>query len=197
MSRSQAAALNFAYLSTQGILPNILLNNLHIDFLLLLSLHSVRTVTKILHSISFSGTKILTMPTLPAEAMSLVITRNARQSDFCEQHDPATNRCYGPQTKADNDVVLGLCIGFGLLCFCLLLRLRPAIVRKRLRESPHSTSDYFREFFIFRSFCGKRTKHSEPLEQHYQPYEMMRSQGHHDAEAGANKGFGDVSVSAV
>ena len=67
-------------------------------------------------------------------------------------------------------------------------------------ESPYFIFNFFRsssECFIFRRCCGKRIKHAGPLEQDYQPYEMMRPQGQHDAEARGNKGSGDVGVSGV
>lgn len=147
------------------------------------------------------------MPTLLAEAVSLVITRsttstgNARRDDSCRYWDPDTNTCYGPWTKAYTDEIVGVCVGLlgfficAILCGFIVRDLRN---RNRLRQSLHSTSNYFRpssEYFIFRRCCSKKIKHGGPLEQDYQPYEMMRPQGHHDAEAGVNNGFGNEAVS--
>ena len=53
------------------------------------------------------------------------------------------------------------------------------------------------ENYIFRRCCGKKRKCAGPLEQDYQPYEMIRPQGQHHAEAGVKEGFENVRVSEV
>ena len=138
------------------------------------------------------------MPTLPAEAASLVVTRSTTSIRHASSHKNYSASPYHYTASHTPGKIAGIVVGAIILCIlCVFLVLLALAHRKRLRESPHSSSNYFRpssEFFIFRRCCGKRVKHDGPLEQDYQPYEMMRPQGHHDAEAGINKGSGDVGV---
>ena len=149
----------------------------------------------LLHQTSFSGRKILHMPTRPAEAASLAITRSTTSVRHARLHKTHSTSLYYLTPGKITEIVVGTILSCILCVSLVLLAIK---YRKRLRQSLHSTSNYFRpssERFIFRRCWRKRIKHGGPLEQDYQPYEMMRPQGHHDAEAGVNKGFGDEDVS--
>ena len=80
-----------------------------------------------------------------------------------------------------------------IICVILL-----SLVQGHLRKSQRSICDFFRphsQYFIFKRSCGKKRKHDGPLEQGYQPYEMIRPLGQQHAETGFDKGFDDIAVS--
>ena len=136
------------------------------------------------------------MPTLLAKAASLV-TKRSDSDEACSTEDGYVLCTSAAQSRQDR-LITDFFIACGAGFFCFVLLLLAYIYRDSLRKALHSISNYFRpssQFFIFRRCCGKKRKHGGPLEQDYQPYEMMRPQGQHHAEAGFNKGFDDIAVS--
>lgn len=135
------------------------------------------------------------MPTLLAKVASLV-TKRSDSDDPCMEDVEFPSCTSAAQSNYKVGLYFG--IGWGLFVFFTLLLVLAYFHHMHLRESNNSISNYFRpssQFFIFRRCCGKKRKHGGPLEQDYQPYEMMRPQGQHLAEAGFNKGFDDIAVS--
>ena len=144
------------------------------------------------------------MPTLLAKAASLVTTRSTTyisngSDDACSFEDAGSDpACPSIASSTVYEVSLAIGIVLGASLVCAILLWLACVCRIHLRELQYSISNYFRpssQNFVFRKYCGKKRRNSGPLEEDYQPYEMMRPQGQHHAEAGFDKDFENIVVS--
>ena len=140
-------------------------------------------MTEIPHPISLSGKKTHTMPPLLLEVASLVTTRSVTNS-FDPDPDPSDP--YGSSGGLGKAAEAGVVVG-AIAAFVLFGFLYYQVKRHRLLRIESKN-------FIFRRCCGERRKHGGPLEQNYQSYDMLRSQGQHHTEAGDKEGFENVPV---
>ena len=145
------------------------------------------------------------MPMLPAKAASLVTTRSTMSTydegsdNICSTEDVDSNSCT-PSTSSTylkrKQVIETVATVFAVtVIICLILLY---LIQCHLRKSKRSICDFSRshsQYFILKGYVGKKIKYDGPLEQDYQPYEIMRPQGQHHAEAGFDKGFDDIAVS--
>ena len=136
----------------------------------------------------FSHRMILINSIQLAIAASLVTARST-MSTYPVLPDTSSNRL------GIGEIVAIVVVGGIIICIILLY-----LIRCHLRKSKRSICDFFKpssQYFIFRRCCGKKRKYAGPLEQDYQPYEMIRPQGHHHAGTGVKEGFENVPVSEV
>ena len=141
-------------------------------------------MTDIPHPTSFSGKNIHTMPMLLVEAVSLVTTRSVTNAVDAAP-DPAD--LYGSSGRNAKAVEAGEVIG--IIAAVVLWGVLDSLVWRDQLLRPKS------ENYIFRRCCGNKRKRCGPPKEDYQPYEMMRPQGQHRAEAVVNKGFENQAAS--
>ena len=148
------------------------------------------------------------MPTLLSKVASLVTTRstmstyNEGSDNTCSSEDVDTNYSCSVGTSSPHyrlektmEIVATVFAVIIMICFILLY-----LVQGHLRRSQRSICDFLRprsQYFIFRRCCGKKIKYDGPLEQGYQPYEVMRPQGQHHAGVRVKEGFENVPASEV
>ena len=126
------------------------------------------------------------MPPLLLEVASLVTTRSVTNAIDADPYPSDPNGSSGHLGKAAiAGIVFGGVVAVALFGFLFFLVMYLGLLR------PES------EYFIFKRCCGSKRKHYGPLEEGYQPYDVFRSQGQHDTEAGFDKGFGNTAVSGA
>lgn len=144
------------------------------------------------------------MPTLLSKVTSLVTTRSTMSTydegsdNTCSTEYVDSNSC-SPGTSSTylkpKQVIEAVATVFAVIVIICLILLY--LIHCHLRKSKRSICDFFRPIphSFYKRCCGKKIKYDGPLEQDYQPYEIMRPQGQHHAEAGFDKGFDDIAVS--
>ena len=145
------------------------------------------------------------MSTLLAKAASLVTTRSTMStfnepsdSTYTQGDDGSFPTC-SADTWSSIDTLVAEIVG-SVVAGIIICAIVVCLLESRLRKSKRSICDLFRpitQYFIFRRCCGKKRKHYGPLEEGYQSYDMFRSQGQHDTEAGLDKGFENIAVSGA
>ena len=147
------------------------------------------------------------MPTLLSKVTSLVTTRSTMSTydegsdNTCSTEYVDSNSCSAGTSSTylkPKQVIEAVATVFAVIVIICLILLY--LIHCHLRKSKRSICDFFKpssQYFIFRRCCGKKRKYVGPLEQDYQPYEMIRPQGHHHAGIGVKEGFQNVPVSEV